>query len=917
MPGTQRTVLIIDDEPADRMTYRRYLADDPVYQYVILEAEHGDQALAICRTTRPDCIILDYRLPGRDGLAVLQTLAAAAHPHLYPVVMLTGTDNTAIAVQAMQGGVHDYLTKNQVTPTQLQRAVSNAMEKVALQRAVEQQREWFRVALTSIGDAVIATDTNGCITFLNPVAEGLTGWTFLEAQGQPLTQVFRIINEATRQPVANPVDKVLLTGAIVGLANHTMLITKNGYEIPIDDSAAPILDGQNNLLGVVLVFRDISERRETESRITALNRQLRERVQELQTILEVSPIGIALATDPDCHHVWLNPAMRTLLRQPADGEAWLKPGSTPEQLNYRVYRAGQEIPADELPMRYAARHGLGVRNMELEVSYTDGARSTILKSVEPLFDEGGRIRGCISFDIDITARKQAEEELRNARNFIQQITDVMPDALYVYDIVNHLNLYVNQKGATLLGHSTAGVQAPASNFIQHTMHSEDFAAFQEHSLVLRDLPDGEIAEFEYRMRTVDDNWRWFRSRDKAYRRGADNRVTEIIGVASDVTRRKIVEDALRTSEERFRLAIAAAQMGFWEWDIVNNQITWGGFHEQLFGLQPGEFSGAYEDFMALVHPEDRPMIEAMVAETLATGAPYGKPFRTVRPNGEVRWMSGIGQLYRDPDGRSLRLLGTVQDITPLKQAEEVLQAINATLALRVTERTAEVEKSKRELEHFVNIATHDLRDTLRGIDHLVSWLMEDATPLLSTASQRHLQNLRNRVHRLEAQLADLLLYAQAGRRNDALRRVDTHLLVQTICQELEMPDGFRVMIELPMPIFVTQQAALATVLRHLIDNAIKHHHQPQQGHLHLVAKQAEDWIEFMVIDNGPGIAPQHHGLIFEMFRTLQPRDRAKGNGVGLAIVKKVVESWGGRITVESVPGQGATFHFTWPRTIPV
>ena len=132
-----------------------------------------------------------------------------------------------------------------------------------------------------------------------------------------------------------------------------------------------------------------------------------------------------------------------------------------------------------------------------------------------------------------------------------------------------------------------------------------------------------------------------------------------------------------------------------------------------------------------------------------------------------------------------------------------------------------------------------------------------------------------------------------------------------------MPEGFRLTIELPMPIFVTQQAALATVLRHLIDNAIKHHHQRQQGHLHLFAKQAEDWIEFMVIDNGPGIAPQHHGLIFEMFRTLQPRDRAKGNGVGLAIVKKVVESWGGRITVESTPGQGATFHFTWPRTIPV
>jgi PAS domain S-box-containing protein len=913
MPRSQRTVLIIDDEPADRLTYRRYLATDPLYEYMVLEAEHGAQALALCQTHRPACLILDYRLPGEDGLALLQRLTAAAHPYLYPVVMLTGVENTAIAVQAMQSGVHDYLSKNQVTPTQLQRAVRNAMEKVALQDALAQQREWFRVALTSIGDAVIATDTSGHITFLNPVAEMLTGWTFVEAQGQPMTQVFHIINEETHRLVENPVDRVLQTGVIVGLANHTLLIAKDGREIPIDDSAAPIRDQQGNLIGVVLVFRDISERRHTESQITALNRQLNERVQELQTLLEVSPIGISLATDPECRQVWTNPVLRNLLRLPPDANASLTPAAT-ELPAYRVYRNGQEVAPAEMPMQYAARHGVPVRNVELEVIHPDGAHYTLLKSAEPLFDEGGQVRGCVAFNVDITARKQAEEELRNARNFIQQITDVMPDALYVYDIVNHLSLYVNQKGVALLGHPTAGVQPPGSNFVQRAMHPEDQAAFRQHSLALRDLPDDAVAEFEYRMRTVDDTWRWFRSRDKAYRRDADNQVVEIIGTASDVTNRKNAEEALRNSEERFRLAIEAAQMGFWEWDIGNNQVTWGGHLEQLLGLQPGEFAGTYGAFLALVHPEDQPMIEAMVAETLATGAPYGKPFRAIRPDGEVRWLNGVGRLYRDADGRPRRLLGTIQDITPLKQAEEVLQAINATLAARVHERTLALAESKRQLEHFVTIATRDLRDTLRGIDHLTSWLNEDAAHLLPTTSQRHLTTLRNRVRRLENQLEDLLTYAQAGHQEDALRRVDLHALLQEIAQELEAPPAFRFVVDFPLPVLVTQHSALETVLRHLLDNAVKHHHQPAQGQVYITNKQTDEWIEFTLTDDGPGIAPHQHGLIFEMFHTLQPRDRAKGNGVGLAIAKKIVESWGGSITVESAAGQGATFRFTWPLT---
>ena len=139
---------------------------------------------------------------------------------------------------------------------------------------LREQTDWLQVTLASIGDAVITTDMNGCVTFLNPVAEGLTGLKNADAQGRPLEEVFRIINEMSRETVENPVNKALRLGTIVGLANHTLLIAQDGTERPIDDSAAPIRDARGHIIGVVLVFRDVTERRQSQ-------RALRQRAEEL------------------------------------------------------------------------------------------------------------------------------------------------------------------------------------------------------------------------------------------------------------------------------------------------------------------------------------------------------------------------------------------------------------------------------------------------------------------------------------------------------------------------------------------------------------------------------------------------------------------------------------------------------------
>ena len=248
-------------------------------------------------------------------------------------------------------------------------------------------------------------------------------------------------------------------------------------------------------------------------------------------------------------------------------------------------------------------------------------------------------------------------------------------------------------------------------------------------------------------------------------------------------------------------------------------------------------------------------------------------------------------------------------------SEARLQQLNATLEQRVEERTAELARSNRELDQFAYVASHDLKAPLRAIDNLANFIITDATDILSTASLAHLTKLRGRVKRMEKLLNDLLAYSRAGRLQPSPQRVDTRVMVTELVEELAPPPGFTVLIDEALPILATARVPLELVLRNLIDNAIKHHTR-REGRVSITAQDCGEYIEFSVIDDGPGIAEQYHTRIFEIFQTLKPRDQVEGSGMGLAMVKKIVESQAGAIRVESSEGHGAAFRFTWPKQLP-
>jgi signal transduction histidine kinase len=239
--------------------------------------------------------------------------------------------------------------------------------------------------------------------------------------------------------------------------------------------------------------------------------------------------------------------------------------------------------------------------------------------------------------------------------------------------------------------------------------------------------------------------------------------------------------------------------------------------------------------------------------------------------------------------------------------------MNTALEERVRERTAELERSNRELDRFAYVASHDLKAPLHGIERLAGFILEDAAEVLPETSQRHLALIRSRIKRMEALLNDLLAYSRAGRYRYEPERIDLASALAETVEFLAPPAGFVIEIVEPMPTLIGERVPLQTVLRNLIGNAIKHHDNPAKGRVRVSATDLGEWVEIAVSDNGPGIGSSFHGKIFEFFQTLKPRDHVEGSGLGLTMVKKIVDMCGGIIRVESEPGEGATFRFTWPK----
>ena len=254
-----RVLLLVEDNPGDARLLREMLIVQGSHNTELTHVESIGDAERHLAEHSTDVILLDLGLPDAQGLGAVRRAHAAA-PRV-PLVVLTGLDDESLATQALQEGAQDYLIKGQIETRGLLRSIRYAIERKLMEEALFVEKEHAQVTLNSIGDAVISTDIAGNVTFLNLVAEVMTGWSTFEAAGRPMAEVFQIVDATSRETIANPMELAVGRDRTEHLPANTLLIRRDGFETPIEDSVAPIHDREGHATGAVFVFRDVSAAR--------------------------------------------------------------------------------------------------------------------------------------------------------------------------------------------------------------------------------------------------------------------------------------------------------------------------------------------------------------------------------------------------------------------------------------------------------------------------------------------------------------------------------------------------------------------------------------------------------------------------------------------------------------------------------
>ncbi|HEV2855287.1 MAG TPA: PAS domain S-box protein [Thermoanaerobaculia bacterium] len=403
----------------------------------------------------------------------------------------------------------------------LQNAKAILIARQRAERELAAERERLRITLASIGDAVISTDAEGRVIYLNTVAEVLTGWTQDEALGRPLPDVFQIVNEDTRQTAENPALQALRQGVVVGLANHTILIARDGTERPIDDSAAPMLDESGTPVGVVLVFRDVTERRRAE-----------EVQARLAAIVESSQDAIVSKTLDSIIRTWNAGAERLFGYRAEEAVGRSITLIIPPE------RLGEE---QEILARLA--RGERIEHYETVRMAKDGRRLDISLTISPIRDAEGRVIGASKVARDVTERKRAEEALRASEQRFRALTAHAPVGIFLADREGNC-LFVNECWCEITGLSPE--EARGQGWAR-ALHPDDRERIFHEWYAAAEA--GQPFAGEYRFRTPEGRVTWVQGRAVG-RRDEAGQVREYIGTVMDITERREAVEALKEADRR-------------------------------------------------------------------------------------------------------------------------------------------------------------------------------------------------------------------------------------------------------------------------------------------------------------------------------------------------------------------------------
>jgi PAS domain S-box-containing protein len=671
-------------------------------------------------------------------------------------------------------------------------------------------------------------------------------------------------------------------------------------------SYSPILDESGRVGGVfVTVFDVTSEVRTRMERDRALAEATAER-QRLYDVFMQAPAAIAVLEGPEHRFTVANPRYRELVggrdvvgRAIIDALPEIRGQGFVELLD-RVRQSGDPFVASEACVQLD-RRGTG----QLEDVYVDFV-------YQPLKDSTGAVFGIMAHAVEITAQVEARRNVEALAAERAAILGQIADVVVTTDVEARVT-FANAAARAIYGDIRLGVPIWGSE--------QPFRLVDPDGSV-RPVDGIPLARAVRGERVVDDEWRVVR---------ADGRVVTVMGSAvpvnaSDGTPIGAAMTVRDVSEQR-RLQHQV--------EVERNRLA------DVFRQAPAviAITQGPEHLILTANPVFRQVVGAHRAVE-------GLPVREALPDLEGQgFFELLDEVYASGEafvGSELLARfdrngdGVVEDgffnfvYHPLKDADGAVRGImihavevtDQVVARREVERKAEellrlthaLEQSNRELDQFAYVASHDLKAPLRGIANLTQWIQEDLGDRVTGESAEHMRLLQGRVHRMEALIDGILAYSRAGRVRTAPERIDTGALVREVLELLAPGEGVEVEVQPEMPTVEAERVPLQQVFMNLIGNAVKYG-RGERGHVRVRVewRPVRDAYEFTVADDGPGIAPEYHDRIWGIFQTLHARDKVEGTGIGLSVVRKIVESRGGEAWVRSAAGEGAGFHFTWPR----
>ena len=622
---------------------------------------------------------------------------------------------------------------------------------------------------------------------------------------------------------------------------------------------------------------------------------LAEREQQLRVTLASIGDGV-IATDTQRRVVRVNHAAEVLT-------GWTEADARGQLLDdvFKVVNEhSREAVDDPVGKALESDEIVGLANHSVLIA-KDGAEYAIADSAAPIRAESGKTIGAVLVFRDVSAEREQQREKDRLLHDLGERVKELSCLFKLSAIIETPDISLEQLLAAAVEILPPAWQYPSETAARIRVDGQVYVTpgFREDVPRLRELltvdgePNGDVdvCYFGANEAGADDV---FLDEERTLLTVFAERLTHVIG-------RRQAEEELRKTLEQTRF--------FFERQVVGMAITspekgWLRVNDMMCEMLRYTREELLEMTWAeLTHPDDIEQDVRQFERVLQghlDGYMLEKRF-ICKGGGVLHAHLSVG-CVRQPDGSVDYVLAAVTDLSEVKRAQSVAE-----------EKATELARSNTELEKFAYVASHDLKAPLRAIDNLSQWIEEDLADALTGESRENMGLLRGRVHRLESLLDDLLAYSRAGRKGTECVHVCIKDLVEGIVSELDIPPGLAINVTADVPECETPRGPLEQIFRNLIGNAVKHHDRAE-GTISVCVEDVGAHYEISVSDDGPGIPPDLQEKAFEMFQTLRPRDEVEGSGIGLAVVRKLVEWQGGRITIDSPADQrGTTFRFAWKK----